>query len=91
MMCDCFLGFLCGEEVYLSNISEEVSLIVAHQIKFKEMGIMNGNPQSASQIVDGRKGYLSRFNFCPNCGNKNKWKSINLKIGKELMVAYIIA
>jgi hypothetical protein len=28
------------------------------------------------QIIDNRKGYVSRFIFCPYCGNKVDWKSI---------------
>jgi len=74
--CDCFVGFLSGEQVNKSTIDEEVEAIVNIQPTFKKYGLLNGEPQSKSQIVDGRKGYLDRFNYCPNCGEKVNWKQV---------------
>ena len=74
--CDCFIGFLSGRKVELSTIKYEVDSIVRIQPTFKQYGILNGEPQTAAQIVDGRKGYLSRFQFCPYCGVKLNWKQI---------------
>ena len=74
--CDCFIGFLSGEDVKKSNFIRLVNDIVTLQPELKKYGILNGEPQTAKQIVDGRKGYLSRFNYCPYCGEKINWKDI---------------
>jgi hypothetical protein len=74
--CDCFIGFLSGEEVEKSNIKRQVDDVVKLQPEFKKYGILNGEPQTANQIVDGRKGYLRRFSYCPYCGQKIDWKNI---------------
>lgn len=75
-LCDCFIGFLSGEEVRKSDIKRQVDDIVGLQPQLKEYGMMKGEPQTAKQILDGRKGYLSRFSYCPYCGDKIKWKLI---------------
>jgi benzoyl-CoA reductase/2-hydroxyglutaryl-CoA dehydratase subunit BcrC/BadD/HgdB len=74
--CDCFIGFLSGEEINKSTLKEKVDRIVELQPKFKKIGLLKGEPNTAIQIVDGRKGYLSRFSFCPYCGQKINWKEI---------------
>jgi len=74
--CDCFVGFISGEKVNKSTIDYEVERIVNIQPTFKKYGLLNGEPQTKSQIVDGRKGYLSRFIYCPYCGEKINWKQV---------------
>ena len=75
-ICDCFIGFISGEYVYKSTIDYEVQNIVNLQPIFKEYNILKGEPQSKKQIVDGRKGYLKRFVYCPYCGEKINWKKV---------------
>jgi hypothetical protein len=74
--CDCFIGFLSGEEVHKSTLEYEVERIEKIQPVFKSYGLLNGEPLNKKQIVDGRKGYLRRFNYCPKCGEKLNWKKI---------------
>ena len=74
--CDCFVGFLSGEKVNKSTIDYEVNRIVDIQPKFKQYGLLKGEPLSAKQIVDNRRGYLSRFVYCPYCGEKVNWKQV---------------
>jgi hypothetical protein len=74
--CDCLIGFISGEEVYKSSLEYEVERIENIQPVFKSYGLLNGEPLNKKQIVDGRKGYLRRFNYCPNCGEKLNWKKI---------------
>ena len=74
--CDCLVGFLSGEKVNKSTIDYEVERIVNIQPAFKKYGLLKGEPQTKSQIVDGRKGYLSRFVYCPYCGEKLNWKQV---------------
>jgi hypothetical protein len=74
--CNCFIGHLSGEEIHKSTIDFEVESIVRIQPQFKKYGLLKGMPQTKSQIVDGRKGYLSRFTYCPYCGEKLDWKQI---------------
>ena len=73
--CDCFLGFLSGEEIKKSNFKEQVHDLAVFQKELQGYGMLNGNPQTPKQLTDGRKGYLCRFNFCPYCGEKIKEKS----------------
>lgn len=73
--CDCLVGFLSGEKVNKSNIDYEVKRISDIQPKFKEYGLLN-EPLSPKQIVDNRRGYLSRFAYCPYCGGKINWKQV---------------
>jgi translation initiation factor 2 beta subunit (eIF-2beta)/eIF-5 len=74
--CDCLVGFLSGEKVSKSDIDYEVKRISDIQPKFKEYGLLNGEPLSPKQIVDNRRGYLSRFVYCPYCGEKVNWKQV---------------
>jgi hypothetical protein len=74
--CDCLVGFLSGERVSKSDIDYEVKRISDIQPKFKEYGLLNGEPLSQKQIVDNRRGYLSRFAYCPYCGDKLNWKQL---------------
>ena len=74
--CDCFVEFLSGEKVTKSTIGYGVEKIVNIQPTFKKYGLLKGEPQTKSQIVDGRKGYLSRFVYCPYCGEKVNWKQV---------------
>lgn len=61
--CDCLVGFLSGERVNKSTIDYEVKRISNMQPKFKEYGLLNGEPLSPKQIVDNRRGYLTRFAY----------------------------
>lgn len=74
--CDCFIGFLSGEEIRKSELKRMVDDIVKLQPRLKKYGLLNGEINTAKQIVDGRKGYLSRFSYCPYCGNKIDWKTV---------------
>jgi hypothetical protein len=74
--CDCLVGFLSGVKVSKSDIDYEVKRISDIQPKFKEYGLLNGEPLSPKQIVDNRRGYLSRFAYCPYCGEKINWKQV---------------
>ena len=74
--CDCLVGFIWGKKVNKSNFDYEIESIVNIQPTYKKHGLLNGEPQSKKQIVDGRKGYLSRFIYCPYCGKKINWEQV---------------
>ena len=74
--CDCLVGFICGERVSKSEIDFEVKSISNMQPKYKEYGMLKGEPLTPKQIVDNRRGYLSRFAYCPYCGEKVNWKQV---------------
>jgi len=78
--CNHLLGSLCNEDVYFDDIFDKVKELIESQKIFAKYSFMNGNPDSPKQIVDGRKGYLSRFNYCPHCGEKIDWKGILTEI-----------
>jgi hypothetical protein len=73
---DCMIGFLSGESVYKSTLFFEVQRIANLMPIYEQYGILNGKPLTPKEIVDNRRGNLSRFNFCPHCGEKLKWKEI---------------
>ncbi len=73
---DCMIGFLSGEEVYKSTLSFEVQRIANLMPVYEQYGILNGKSLTPKEIVDNRRGYLSRFNFCPDCGEMLNWKEI---------------
>lgn len=74
--CDCLLGWLCDETITISSFKSDVENISRLQPKLKAIGLLKGEPLPPKQIVDGRKGYLSRFNYYPYCGTKIDWKLI---------------
>lgn len=74
--CDCFVGFLSGDKVYKSSINSEVESISNMMPKYKEYNMLKGEPLTPKQIVDNRRGYLSRFVYCPYCGEKVNWKKV---------------
>lgn len=82
-MCDCFLGYLNSDEVYKSNIKTNILELLSLQKQFEDYGIMK-IPETVNGLVDGRKGYLSRFKFCPYCGKEHNWKEIIKEIKKPL-------
>ena len=74
--CDCLVGFLSGEKINKSTIDFEVQSIYKMMPKYKEYNMLKGEPLSLKEITDNRRGYLSRFKFCPYCGEKINWKQV---------------
>ena len=74
--CDCLIGFISGEKVSKSTIDYEVKSISNMMPKYKEYNMLKGEPLTPKQIVDNRRGYLSRFAYCPYCGEKLNWKQL---------------
>ena len=86
-MCDHVLGYL-NNWVYSSDI-EQVLTNEAHgwNMYSKTMnGLTRGNEKllkenyKQSDFLDGRKGYMNMFKFCPSCGGKINWKEIKKAI-----------
>ena len=78
--CDCLIGFISGEKVSKSTIDYEVKSISNMMLKYKEYNMLKGEPLTPKQIVDNRRGYLSRFAYCPYCGGKIGWEQILIKL-----------
>lgn len=74
--CDCLIGFISGDKVSKSTIEYEVKSISNMMLKYKEYNMLKGEPLTPKQIVDNRRGYLSRFAYCPYCGEKLNWKQL---------------
>lgn len=74
--CDCLIGFISAEKVSKSTIDYEVKSISNMMPKYKEYNMLKGEPLTPKQIVDNRRGYLSRFAYCPYCGEKLNWKQL---------------
>ncbi len=81
-LCDCLLGFLSDEKIYKSNIDWKLQEIVTTQSNLQDLGFLKGKPLNAKEILDNRRGYISRFNFCPYCAEKINWKSISNSYNK---------
>ena len=74
--CDCLLGFISGDKIYKSNLDYELEKTVNVQSNFYDMGLLKGKSLKPKDILDNRRGYISRFTFCPHCGEKINWKNI---------------
>ena len=75
--CDCFIGFLSDESLSKSNVKELIEDLSRMQPIYKQHGLMQGREcLTPLQIIDNRKGYVSRFKYCPKCGTKVDWKTI---------------
>ena len=74
--CDCLIGFLSGDKINKSTIDFEVQSISKMMPKYKEYNMLKGEPLCPKEITDNRRGYLSRFKFCPYCGEKINWKQV---------------
>ena len=77
IICDCFIGFLCGEQINLSNLKDQIIDILNVEPLLYQYNLTNQKPLTTiKEIVDNRRGYLSRFIYCPYCGQKLEWKKI---------------
>ena len=74
--CDCLLGFISGDKLYKSNLDYELDRVVNVQSNLYEMGLLKGKPLKGKEILDNRRGYISRFTYCPYCATKINWKNI---------------
>ena len=74
--CDCLVGVISGETVSKSTIDYEVTSIFNMMPQYQEYGMLKGKPLTKKEIVDNRRGYLSRFTYCPYCGKKVNWKQV---------------
>lgn len=75
-VCDCLLGFISGDKIYKSNLDYELEKTVNVQSNFYDMGLLKEKPLKAKDILDNRRGLISKFTFCPHCGEKVNWKNI---------------
>ena len=76
MKCDCTLGLLSNRTITRSNIAEKLEREVFYQ------GVHRYQPLTKKQILDSRRGYISKFNYCPDCGVKLNWKQITGEIAE---------
>ena len=78
MKCDCTIGIIEDERVTKKSVIEAAQSIVDFQNNERNIFLFqNKNPvKSTADVVDGRKGYLSRFNYCLYCGTKINSKEI---------------
>lgn len=75
--CNCHIGDISGHSLFISNVKDEIERTSQMQKIFKANGLLNNKePLTTLQIIDNRKGYVSRFSFCPYCGTKINWKTI---------------
>lgn len=76
-MCDCKLGYISGDAVYKSNIEYEAKRVLNVQESFKKLKLLKTEPlNEISEVLDGRRGYLSAYTYCPFCGEKINWNKI---------------
>ena len=86
-MCDHTIGYLHGW-VYKSDIAQVLkNEAYGWNNHSKTMNsLTRGNEKlmkedyKPSDFLDGRKGYMDMFKFCPSCGEKINWKEIKKAI-----------
>ena len=77
--CDCFIGIL-EDAVRLSNIKHLIDDALAFQDDLKRLNILDHDKLTPKDIIDSRRGYFNKFNYCPYCGEKIDWKIIKQKL-----------
>lgn len=77
--CDCLIGFLCGDKVTRSTFIDDINRLVDNQMQ----SVRKGNHLDKKQIIDTRRGYLSKFSYCPRCGSKINWEEITNELSEE--------
>lgn len=74
--CDCLIGSLYDDAITIDSVKEIIEYTISRQATLAKHGLLKGEPSTKKEILDGRKGYISRFNFCPYCGTKVNWKQV---------------
>jgi hypothetical protein len=77
--CNCLIGFLCGDTVTISTFIDDVNRLIDNQMR----SVRKSNPLDRKQIVDTRRGYLSKFSYCPRCGSRIDWEEIIDELNKQ--------
>ena len=68
--CDCLIGIWGDDErAHRSKITEEAKERSGHLISMTPL-----------QLLDQRRGYFQRFDFCPLCGRFIPWQDIRSEI-----------
>ena len=71
----CRVGVMGDEIVTFEDILFEAERIENFQKQPRNQEIFKiKEPLTIKQILDNRRGYLQRFNYCPDCGKKIDWK-----------------
>jgi len=74
--CDCLICEFNGKNIRKSDIFNELDRAFETQKRLNKMGWMPNQAHTPLQMLDQRRGYVFRNNFCPICGTKVNWKSI---------------
>ena len=86
-MCDHTIGYL-HDWVLVSEVKGILENEVFGWNNYNKTmnGLARGNEKllkedyKPSHFLDGRKGYMNMFKFCPSCGEKINWKEIKKSI-----------
>ena len=75
--CFCVIGtYERNEPLRLSEYVEILKDMAKVQRNFADMGLLRGEPLTAREMADNRRGYIHRYNYCPYCGAKHDWKQL---------------
>jgi hypothetical protein len=84
-VCDCFIGYLCGEQVHKYNLIERLTEQYEQQQRmldtfgkefYEQLYPNKSKILTPKELSDNRRGYLSRFKYCPYCGEIINWKEL---------------
>lgn len=78
MTCDHTIGQMFGDKL----ITFDEALEKAKRSQYFQ-SYLKGKWVSLLDFVDGRKGYMYRFEYCPHCGTKVDWVDIRRKFKEE--------
>jgi len=71
----CRVGTMAAEILTFEDILFEAEGVERFQKQPRNQEIFKiKEPLTIKQILDNRRGYLQRFNYCPDCGKKIDWK-----------------
>lgn len=80
-MCNCEIGYTGEMSLFLDNYEQVITEEVKVANSMLKMGLSSlKKPISEKEFIDGRRGFVGRYNFCHWCGKKIDWKDINKKV-----------
>lgn len=78
--CDCVIGRMGDDLIQDSGLLCALDETIVHMVALKKHNFIKGEVLTRSQLIDNRRGYFTRFNYCPYCGIEIDWKEVKKRL-----------
>ena len=82
--CDCLIGLLHNEQLLKSSVTQQIYWGMLRYNNTVKLVDYRGDPLTVQQYMDGRRGIVTKFKFCPRCGTEINWKEITDSLVREM-------